>query len=577
MLLVLVHAFLAFACTTSSSSVAPAVSRVCKADDSGYGPCDCPDGGMVDATADAKYDAPMGSDSMADSLVGDSAGPDAGLPIPACSPCPHGLLVCTFPITGGTTVIGPACIAPDEANTPAFGCGTCQPCVLAHAVPKCVSSACAIATCDNGWADCDGNPSNGCEADLSLPQNCAGCTTACTGSEVCTPTGCAATCPTGFISCSGACRNPMSDPQACGNCTTNCGVHGSCSSGNCGTQACDPNGYDPSACGPGCFACPSAPDIGSPVVGGACNAGTCELLYAAGNGGAFTSGWPSTVLVQFLNNPQGIAVDGVNVFYSESGIWQVSASGGAPQQIAPDSPRFIALDSSFVYWNAGSSIRRVAKGGGPATTIVTSQQPALGGVAVDSTNVYWVSGGAFYASPKDGSGSPNVLATGIDAEAGLGCNAGALGAPWGPVLGAGTLAYSQNGTVWTAPVAGRSVGVSVCSDGVTRFNGPVAAQPSSIWSLHTSMASSSFGEIAGGTGGTTLGALGIMQAEVAGPAFAVDSCAIYFAYNNGVARVLTSPDMWPQQMATGNEPNQIALDDSFVYWTDRDSVRRVAK
>jgi hypothetical protein len=289
-------------------------------------------------------------------------------------------------------------------------------------------------------------------------------------------------------------------------------------------------------------------------------------------------------LVPTLNNPQGIAVDDTNVYYSETGIWQVAKTGGSPQNLAADSPQFLALDDAYVYWNGGASIRRVAKGGGgTVTAVVTPSQSPVGGVAVDATNVYWVGGGAFYSAPKDGSGSPVSLGSGVfDPEGGIGVPYSA--APSGPVLGAGTLAFSQDGSVWSVPVAGGSVSELVVDEGPASLitYGPVAASSTSIWYLHAIMdLTFTFISIAGGGDGGGLGAFPYAPILPPSGSFAVDSCALYFAFGSGsqggVGRVLTSMSMVGQEIATGNVPNQIALDDSFVYWTDRDSVRQAAK
>ena len=43
-------------------------------------------------------------------------------------------------------------------------CGACgHACSLPNATATCVSGTCAIATCNQGYLDCDGNPANGCE------------------------------------------------------------------------------------------------------------------------------------------------------------------------------------------------------------------------------------------------------------------------------------------------------------------------------------------------------------------------------------------------------------------------------
>jgi hypothetical protein len=48
-------------------------------------------------------------------------------------------------------------------------------CTVMRGTASCVDGACAVASCDDGWADCNGLPVDGCEADLASPRYCNGC------------------------------------------------------------------------------------------------------------------------------------------------------------------------------------------------------------------------------------------------------------------------------------------------------------------------------------------------------------------------------------------------------------------
>lgn len=59
-------------------------------------------------------------------------------------------------------------------------CGECSHvCSFANAEPSCNAGSCAIARCDDGYADCDGDAANGCEAELDTAANCGACGVSC--------------------------------------------------------------------------------------------------------------------------------------------------------------------------------------------------------------------------------------------------------------------------------------------------------------------------------------------------------------------------------------------------------------
>jgi len=183
---------------------------------------------------------------------------------------------------------------------PHYGCGdpSCAPCTIAHGTPACENGACIIQTCDRGFADCDGDPANGCETDLSRAASCGACGAVCPPSRpVCAPAGGGFGCTTGCgpdapLRCGDECVDPLTSINHCGDCDVRCpevdnGIV-ECVGGRCeltckpGYRACGSRCVvttDPSACGPGCTVCPVPPNATA-----ACQADRCAFLCDVGFG-----------------------------------------------------------------------------------------------------------------------------------------------------------------------------------------------------------------------------------------------------------------------------------------------------
>src|SRR5205814_6721986 len=67
------------------------------------------------------------------------------------------------------------------------------------------------------WADCNHDPSDGCEANLSSPATCTSCDVSCVGpNNLCPPTGCVSACTPPSTLCSDRCVDLTSDARNCG-------------------------------------------------------------------------------------------------------------------------------------------------------------------------------------------------------------------------------------------------------------------------------------------------------------------------------------------------------------------------
>jgi hypothetical protein len=131
-------------------------------------------------------------------------------------------------------------------------CGSCDTqCPSVGGTPSCVAGKCGASTCDDGFGNCDGDPKNGCESNFaSDAENCGGCGKACAvanGKAKCVGGKCAVdTCDKGFGDCDGDPTNGCetstdTDAQNCGACKAACSVKNAqptCKAGVCGMGDC---------------------------------------------------------------------------------------------------------------------------------------------------------------------------------------------------------------------------------------------------------------------------------------------------------------------------------------------------
>lgn len=246
--------------------------------------------------------------------------------------------VCVGATPGGCQTCATGTCGAVSAGAPCTGgvCdgnGTCVACVdatncptRANASATCVGGICGF-TCNAGFADCNGDPSDGCEVDLTSNVNhCGDCTTACGPTATCDNGLCntPATCFDGFknegetdIDCGGPNCPPCASGKTClqgpdcqsglccgaGVCVdssnSNCGACGNVCSGGMGCVSgscqCPPNQTncggtcadtltDANNCGSCAHVCPS---------GQICQSGAC-VATTKGNGQPCVSGTECT-------------------------------------------------------------------------------------------------------------------------------------------------------------------------------------------------------------------------------------------------------------------------------------------
>jgi hypothetical protein len=133
-------------------------------------------------------------------------------------------------------------------------CGACGvACALANAWETCVTDTCEILSCRVPYRDCDGDPSNGCEVYARTLTDCGTCGRECAPMNVVDPTCITSSCSyracaDGFADCDGdrtnGCERSTRTLTDCGGCGVACGADAtaSCASGMCVISSCD-GGY----------------------------------------------------------------------------------------------------------------------------------------------------------------------------------------------------------------------------------------------------------------------------------------------------------------------------------------------
>jgi len=139
-----------------------------------------------------------------------------------------------------------------DTRTSATHCGACaRRCDLANATAACTTGQCAIAACTTGFGDCDGNATNGCEADVRVSvQHCGTCGSACPARpnalQGCVSGTCVFACLSGFQDCdsdptNGCEVDTRTSATHCGGCGRSCqvaGGTGTCTAGSCSVASC---------------------------------------------------------------------------------------------------------------------------------------------------------------------------------------------------------------------------------------------------------------------------------------------------------------------------------------------------
>lgn len=210
----------------------------------------------------------------------------------------------------------------DCNNNPADGCEdnltsdpkNCSFCghdcsnTVLHATAVCNNSKCDYSTCDPGWADCDGDRSNGCEQDITTdPTNCGKCGNTCAstnGAAGCVSGKCTISCKPGLADCDPAkpgCDTDITTTAncgACGNVCSNNNAKAACTNGKCvltcnGTwkdcnhDASDGCEVDTSSNADNCGACGTVCNLANATQKcdkGSCVIGACNSGYKDCNG-----------------------------------------------------------------------------------------------------------------------------------------------------------------------------------------------------------------------------------------------------------------------------------------------------
>lgn len=570
-------------------------------DGRGDGPI-APWDGEADGEVDAAADGSDGAAATSDAGGTDAASTDAGDAAAAGDGAGVLPAVCAAVCAAGQKLCQYQCVSIDDPSCGSVGCDACSLSAGGDGIysVSCAAGQCVIGSCVPGRADCDGNPQNGCEADLDSPQTCGSCSHQCAAGQVCSDQACATSCAFPQVSCSGACHELDDDPNACNACGTVCqgaspqtitcqpegpgeiSVCGASGGASCTSPTCT-NAY-PYVYAYPCGNCACA--AGFSQCAGACvevntdpsNCGACGNVCAAGDICVEGECAAALQVVTTLGNSAGgIAVDGANVYYTDSAtntVWQVDKNSFAKTELATNQPQPgpITFDSSYVYWTSGGgrAVLRAPIGAATPFQVVASTNLIAYSLVVDDTNVYWGEGaegtGTLYSATKAGGGTPKQLATGTagiyaqDAN-----NLYSATATWQAIGGYTVSAFALNKTT-----------LAVTYLGLGGYGLWFATDNANFYAIGTGSSNGTGYEL-------------YREAKTLGPiladpipiqpygTIAAETCGVYWASGTTIYKAVPGGAP-PRKLTTAACcATDVALDDSYVYFIDGNAIRRIPK
>jgi hypothetical protein len=144
--------------------------------------------------------------------------------------------------TAGTSLCGTACYT---LSTNVNHCGACGTvCAPTNGTGSCTSGVCGVAACNSGYGNCNANPADGCETNtLTTLTDCGTCGNACpsysNATSTCLVGSCGmGACNSGYANCNanpvdGCESNLTSDPTNCGTCGVVCAMGETCVNSAC--------------------------------------------------------------------------------------------------------------------------------------------------------------------------------------------------------------------------------------------------------------------------------------------------------------------------------------------------------
>jgi hypothetical protein len=278
-----------------------------------------------------------------------------------------------------------------------------------------------------------------------------------------------------------------------------------------------------------------------------------------GDDKTFTTLKTPEVIVSGLNSPKFLAVDASNVYWTDySSVSKVSKNDRIVTILAfnLNDPWAIAVDATNVYWSEyyGFAIKKVSINGGAVTTLASAGNDY--GIAIDADNVYW--NNPYISKVSKNGGAVTHLADSI----GTGIAVDSKNVYW--------TEYGVGGAVKKVALTGGSEVTIATAD----FANSIAVDSTSVYYPDGGLIKK-----IGIDGGTVTS----LTSEHHGVyVLAIDSTYVYWieSLDWGAALKKVSKEggtiVTLAQLASDNYYG-IALDDTYVYWAASGEIKRIPK